>query len=59
MKKKKGRKDPDPKRVEALRNMPSKIIKRLSKEDVNAFLFDDRWPDSLKEKLKDYLVEVC
>ena len=48
--------NPDPKRMEALRNLPPEITKTLTKEEVKAFLFDDKWPDSLKEKLKDYMV---
>jgi hypothetical protein len=48
---------PDPQRIEALRRLPAEIMERLTKEEVNAFLFDEMWPDSLKEKLKDYLAE--
>ena len=47
---------PDPERMKALRSLPAEITKTLTKEEVNAFLFDDKWPDSLKEKLKDYVV---
>jgi hypothetical protein len=50
------RDQPDPERMEVLRNLPAEITKTLSKEEVKAFLFDDNWPDSLKEKLKDYMV---
>jgi hypothetical protein len=48
---------PAPERLEALRNLPKDILKTLSTEEVNAFLHDDVWPDSLQEKLKDYIVE--
>lgn len=47
---------PDPERMEVLRNLPAEITKTLTKEEVQAFLFEDKWPDSLKEKLKDYMV---
>ncbi|MBW1703684.1 MAG: hypothetical protein JRJ86_00775 [Deltaproteobacteria bacterium] len=47
---------PEPERMEALRSLPAEITKTLTKEEVKAFLFDDKWPDSLKEKLKDYMV---
>jgi hypothetical protein len=47
---------PDPERMEVLRSLPAEITKILTKEEVKAFLFDDSWPDSLKEKLKDYMV---
>ena len=46
---------PDPERLAALRKMPKEVMERLTKEEVRAFLHDDVWPDSLQEKLKDYL----
>lgn len=49
-------KKPDPERLEALRRLPEEVIKTLSSEEVTAFLRDEEWPDSLREKLKDYLV---
>ena len=33
------------------------LIEDLTKEEVDAFLHDDLWPDSLREKLKDFLVD--
>ena len=48
---------PHPERLEVFRNLPGEILRRLSKEEVSAFLYDDEWPDSLAEKLKDYLVD--
>jgi hypothetical protein len=50
------RDQPDPERMEVLRSLPAEITKTLTKEEIKAFLFDDKWPDSLKEKLQDYLV---
>ena len=50
-------KEPKTDRMEALRDLPTDIMKTLTKEEINAFLFDDVWPDSLSHKLKDYLVE--
>ncbi len=50
-------KEPKPDRMEALRELPMDIIRALTKKEINAFLFDDVWPDSLSHKLKDYLVE--
>lgn len=47
----------DPARVQALRMLPLEIKESITKEEANAFLFEDVWPDSLKEKLKDYIVE--
>ncbi len=48
---------PDPRRLEALRRLPKEVMARLTKEEVQAFLQDDEWPDSLREKLEDYLTE--
>ncbi len=47
---------PSPEKMEALRSLPPEIIKSLNKEEVQSFLFDEEWPDSLLEKLKGYLV---
>jgi hypothetical protein len=46
---------PDPERMEVLRHLPPEVNNRLTREEVRAFLFEDEWPDSLKEKLKEYL----
>jgi len=48
---------PDPKRLAALRSLPKEIIETLTKEEVKAFLREDVWPDSLGEKLKDFIVD--
>lgn len=48
-------KNPDKERLEALRLLPEDVVKSMSKEEINAFLFEEEWPDTLKEKLKDYL----
>jgi hypothetical protein len=48
-------KEPLPGRMEALRELPGEILRGLSKAEIRAFLFDEVWPDSLQEKLKDYL----
>jgi hypothetical protein len=47
---------PDPARMEALRLLPKEIMETLTKEEINIFLFEDEWPETLAEKLKDYLV---
>ena len=46
---------PDPERLEALRLFPKRIMASLTKEEIHTFLHDDEWPDSLHEKLKEYL----
>ena len=48
---------PDPKRLAALRSLPKEIITSFTKEEVKSFLYEDVWPDSLREKLKDYIVD--
>ncbi|MBW2031444.1 MAG: hypothetical protein JRH06_16795 [Deltaproteobacteria bacterium] len=47
---------PDSDRVAALRSLPRDIVQSMSREEIRAFLHEDIWPDSLKEKLKDYIV---
>jgi hypothetical protein len=57
MENKREAKKVDPVRLQALRNLPVEVIKALTKEEMNSFLFKNEWPDSLQEKLKDYLVD--
>ena len=47
--------DPIPGRMEVLRELPADIMRSLTKDEVRAFLFEEIWPDSLREKLKEYL----
>ena len=48
---------PSPERLTALRRLPKEILKMLNQDEINAFLHDEVWPDSLRDKLKDYMVE--
>lgn len=50
-------KKPDPARIQFLRMLPQKTKDLLTPEEINAIRCDDVWPDSLKEKLKDYIVD--
>ena len=50
-------KDVDTGRLEVLRRMPKEIVDKLTQEEIKIFLYQDDWPDSLREKLKDYLVD--
>jgi hypothetical protein len=50
-------KQPRPGRMEVLRDLPGEVMRRLTKEEIKAFLFKEEWPISLREKLKDFLVE--
>lgn len=54
----KAGKEPLPGRMEALRNMPGNIMQGLTKNEIQCFLFEEVWPDSLKAKLMDYLDEL-
>ena len=54
---KKAETRPDPERVKALQSLPKEIMASLTKEEVAAFLEKEVWPETLKEKLKDYLVD--
>jgi hypothetical protein len=45
---------PDPQRLAILRSLPKEIMQTLTREEIRALLHDNEWPDSLKEKLKDF-----
>ena len=47
---------PDPERMAILRSLPEEIKKKITGEEAEAFLYQEDLPDSLLEKLKDYLV---
>ncbi len=46
---------PDPERMAVLRALPIAIKQQISGEEAHAFLFNEDLPESLLEKLKDYL----
>lgn len=48
-------KKPDPEKMKILRSLPVEIKQSLTKEEVNAFLYEEIWPDTLLEKLKDFI----
>jgi len=48
---------PDPAKMQVLRSLPLEIKQSLTKEEADAFLYEEEWPDSLLEKLKGYLVD--
>ncbi len=56
MEKNKTTKQPKPGRIEAFRELPESILKNFTKDEVKAFMFEEEWPESLAEKLKDYMV---
>ncbi len=55
--KKPSNRKPDPDRLLALKSLPKEVMERLTKAEVNAFLFEEVWPDSLQDKLAGYLVD--
>ncbi|MFC1862993.1 hypothetical protein ACFL1Z_03465 [Thermodesulfobacteriota bacterium] len=52
-----NKREPIPERVSIIRRFPKEILESLTKEDLNAILYDEKLSASLGEKLKDYLVE--
>ena len=55
--KKAPKQEPAPERLAALRVLPRETVRSLSREELDAFLYEDTWPDSLAKKLKKYVVE--
>ena len=51
------KKKPDPEKIHVLRMLPREVKESLTPDEVNAILFEDVWPDSLQEKLKEYIVD--
>jgi hypothetical protein len=47
---------PDPERVAVLRSLPLAIKEKITGEEAAAFMYNRPLPDSLLEKLKDYIV---
>ena len=46
----------DPERMAVLRSLPVEIKEKISGEEAQAFLYGEELPESLVEKLKDYIV---
>ena len=46
----------DPERMAVLRSLPIEVKQRITGEEAQAFLYKKPLPDSLIEKLKDYIV---
>ena len=46
----------DQKRMEVLRSLPVEVKAQITGEEAQAFLYGEPLPDSLIEKLKDYIV---
>jgi hypothetical protein len=48
---------PDPQRVAVLRALPLEIKQQITGEEAEAFMYNKELPESLLEKLKNYLDE--
>ena len=44
--------------MEVLRSLPLEIKQRITGEEAQAFLYNEELPESLLEKLKDYLEDI-
>jgi len=51
------KKQPLPERVAIVKMLPKDIKEKLTIEEMNALLYDEILPDSLIEKLQDYLAD--
>ncbi len=49
---------PNPQRMAILRSLPLEIKEQITGEEAHAFLYNEELPDSLMEKLKDYLENI-
>lgn len=49
-------KNPDQERMAILRSLPIEVKEQITGEEAAAFLNGEELPDSLLEKLKDYMV---
>ena len=54
---KRPREKPDPQRVAILRSLPLHIKEQISGEEADTFIHNREVPESLLEKLKDYLTD--
>lgn len=48
---------PDPQRVAILRSLPLEIKEQITGEEAEKFMYKRELPESLLEKLKDFLIE--
>lgn len=49
---------PDPQRMAVLRSLPLEVKQKITGEEAQAFLYKEELPESLYEKLKDYLEDI-
>ncbi len=51
------RRRPDPERVAFLRSLPLEVKERITGAEAETFMFSKEIPESLFEKIKDFIVE--
>jgi hypothetical protein len=49
---------PDPQRMAVLRSLPLEVKQQITGEEAQAFLYKEELPETLYEKLKDYLEDI-
>ncbi len=49
------KKKPNPERVAFLRSLPLEVKERITGEESEAFMFEEEIPESLFEKIKDFI----
>ena len=52
------REKPDPQRMAVRLSLPREIKQQITGEEAQAFLYNEDLPESLLEKLKDYLEDI-
>ena len=57
MKDREEKEKPDSERMAVLRSLPMDIKEQITGEEAEAFMYNRELPESLLEKLKDYLVD--
>lgn len=51
-------KKPDPAKVSFLRSLPASVKESITGEEAEQFMFGSEIPESLYDKIKDYLTEI-
>ena len=49
--------NPNPERVAFLRHLPLQVKETITGEEAHQFMFEEEIPESLFEKIKDYMEE--
>ncbi|MHB8789612.1 MAG: hypothetical protein ACYDBT_07000 [Desulfobulbaceae bacterium] len=52
-----SKRKPDPQRVAFLRTLPQEVKERITGEEAESFIFGEDIPETLYEKIKEFLKE--